>query len=378
MRGSDLVVHTLGNSPRHTQILRLAQRVPGLVVLHDTSLTGLFIHDFISSGRREELESLIERYHGESARALLGRALSSAEGSIELSLRAPLLGQAVARALGVVTHSRSAASAVARWTLGEVSIAPLPVPRHHPPSRDLPFRARADEVLLVTIGHANPNRGIDRILRAVSLLEVSRPFRFVVAGPVTPDLKMGYEALARDLEIEDRFVLTGALSEMSMGAVLARGDVFLSLRHPVLEAASASVLEQMSTGRPVVVLDQSHYSDLPEGSVVRLPVDAGTEVLCAALKALIEDPGQAAAIGQEGRTYVDTFHTDAAYADALASAAERALSMEPVLGLADLLRDRLAWSGLGVDEEIRVRVATTLADVFGLGEGERRSASGTS
>ena len=52
--------------------------------------------------------------------------------------------------------------------------------------------------------------------------------------------------------------------------VLARADVAVALRDPVLEGQSASVLTQLLSGTPVVVYDHAHYSELPDDAVVKV------------------------------------------------------------------------------------------------------------
>ena len=67
--------------------------------------------------------------------------------------------------------------------------------------------------------------------------------------------------------------LSGPLDRSAYESELAAADVFVCLRDPVLEAASASLIEEMATARPVVVYDVAHYRELPDDAVVK--VDPG-------------------------------------------------------------------------------------------------------
>ena len=44
-------------------------------------------------------------------------------------------------------------------------------------------------------------------------------------------------------------------------------DVFVNLRHPVMEGSSASLMRQLAYGRPILCFDSGFFAELPEGAV---------------------------------------------------------------------------------------------------------------
>jgi hypothetical protein len=105
----DLVVYVLEDSPLLSRILPLARRLPGLAVLHDASLTNLVRHTAVE---RDELDLLVPRVEVD-----FGSEKSETLDEV-----------AVEGSLGAVVHSRWHAARVDGLTLGEVTVAPLPVP----------------------------------------------------------------------------------------------------------------------------------------------------------------------------------------------------------------------------------------------------------
>jgi len=126
----DLVIYVLGDSPWHSRILPLVRRLPGLAVLHDASLTNLVRHTAIERGELEPLVRRVEAAYGRDTAETL-RSAKPAGGTdawLRFCAEVPLDEVAVEGSLGAVVHSRWHARRVDGLTLGDVTVAPLPVP----------------------------------------------------------------------------------------------------------------------------------------------------------------------------------------------------------------------------------------------------------
>jgi len=103
----DLVVYVIGDSLRHSRILPLAQRLPGLVILHDASLTNLVRNAAVEQNTLGSLCERIERDYG-SDEAKVMRNSNAAGNDLEwlrYCAKVPLVDIAIDGSLGVVVHS---------------------------------------------------------------------------------------------------------------------------------------------------------------------------------------------------------------------------------------------------------------------------------
>jgi glycosyltransferase involved in cell wall biosynthesis len=384
----DLVIHVLGNSGWHAEILPLCREVPGLVVLHDYALTDLFR---VAALRHDELEDValhVEETFGPDDAELFVAAggLLDAEGWLRFSSRVTFSDLALADSLGAVVHSRWHAASVDGFTLGDVTVAPLPIPvaldGNDPigsqegdlATEHLLSMLPDDAVLLVTIGAVNANRRVDMLLEALAAAK-SPSLHLWAVGPCAPDTRQRLRAHAAELGVEARFAAPGPVSDAVLDDVLARADIAAALRDPVLEGQSASVLTQMLAGVPVVVLDHAHYCDLPDDAVVKVPVRDGLSTLVDALATLTADPARRADMGARGKAWASTSRRPSDYAAAIVEAAEAALATHPVRELAGDLASRLRGRDLDEHDVVVSRVADVAFDLFAATEAGGRLSS---
>jgi len=373
----DLVVYVLGDSPWHTRILPLSQRLPGLVVLHDASLTNLVRHSAIE---RDEFESLLWRVakesgleHAETLRA--ARNIGGSDEWLRFCAQVPLLEIATEQSLGVVVHSEWHARLVDGCTLGDVTVAPLPVPsmrlgfdkNQNPASSRLLHGLPADDILLVTVGSVNANRRIDLLLQAIADDDVlTARVHLWAVGPADDEASAELLQLARALGLKDRFVVAGRVTDALLHEILERADIAAALRDPVLEGQSASVLTQLLSGTPVVVFDHGHYSELPDDVAVKVdPAEARAGVR-AALRLLVDDEGERARRGERARNWVLDSRSAAGYAAALLAAGERALATKPLAHLSADLGTHLRRLGLQKEPAAVQAVSDLAFELFDL------------
>lgn len=374
----DLVVYVIGDSPRHTEILELAQRLPGLVILHDASVTNLMRH---AAERSDCLPALIEHVRltvGIVEATEFAQALEEDEplAWIDLCSRVPLIDLAVSNSLGVLVHSAWAASRVDGLTFGEVSIAPLPVPTGDigfsastsaPAARDVLAGVPDTAKALVSVGAVNPNRCIDRVIEAVAedpLLRESA--HIIVAGSINRSMERDLLLLASEWGIKSRVHLLGMVSDAELARVLARADLCAVLRDPVLEGKSGSLLTQMLTGSPVVVYDHAHYSELPPEVACKVDPNAPVHELAATLRRLVTDEEERRSIGRAAVRFVEENHTGERYAQALVRAGEAALGTRPLLHLSTDVANSLRLLGLHDHPVVAAATADTLFELYPL------------
>jgi glycosyltransferase involved in cell wall biosynthesis len=377
----ELVVYILDDSPLCASILNLARVIPGLVVLHDASLTTMIRSAAVETGTLDELVARVTAVSGADQAEILRDPdrTGGPEGWLRFCAEVPLTDVAIEGSLGVVVHSMWHAQQVDGLTLGDVTVAPVPVPVPVPSARlgfdvgetDEPSRLLADlpddAVLVVSIETVNAGRQIDVLLRAMADADVlGRRVHLLAAGPFDDQTSTDLLRLAQSLGLEDRFAVTGNADLSSLRKFVARADILAVLRDPVLDGQSASLLTQLLSGKPVIVYDHAHYSELPDDVAVKVdPLDA-TAGVRQALRLLVDDEGERERRGECARDYVVRSRSGTAYAAALFEAGELALAAKPRLYLGTDLGERLRRLGLDREEAVVDAVTALAFDLFDL------------
>ena len=374
----DLVIYVLGNSAWHSRILPLAQSLPGLVILHDASLTDLVRQTAIETGALESLLARVKADSGpENAAVLRHPEHAVADGGwLQFCAKVPLDEVATSGSLGVVVHSQWHAKRIDGRTLGDVTVAPLPVPstrlgfeKNQSAGSSLLLNALPEEaLLLVTLGSVNSNRHIDRLLMAIADDDLlSSRLHLWAVGAAEEKARVDLLRLARRLGLKDRFAVTGRVTDALLHEILERADIAAALRDPVLEGQSASVLTQMLSGTPIVVYDHAHYSELPDDVALKVDLEDALAGVRNALRRLVDDESERARLGEHARDYVLRSRSGAAYAAALLEAGERALATKPLAHLSADLGAHLRRLGLQKEPAVVEAVSDLAFELFNLG-----------
>jgi glycosyltransferase involved in cell wall biosynthesis len=372
----DLVVYVLGNSPYHSHILPLARALPGLVVLHDVALTDMVRH---SASVRDVLDVVARRVADDATPAdaeIFRRGLhpDGSVGWLQFSQHITMSDYAIETSLGVVVHSQWHAGLVDGRTLGEVTVAPLPVPsprvgfdvNQQTDAADHLHALPDEAVLVVTVGAANANRRIDALLEAISSDPLLSRVHLWSVGPTHEVYGQELRARAAALGLADRFAVTGAVSDDLLHEILERADLAAALRDPVLEGQSASVYTQMLAGLPLIVLDHAHYAELPDDVAVKVETDTIVPSLRNALRRLVDNGRERVERGARGREYVLSSRHGDAYAEKILEGVQLAQVSRPLVRTTMDLAERLRQTGLSGHSAITTLVSDFAFELFDL------------
>ncbi|MFZ1994345.1 MAG: glycosyltransferase family 4 protein, partial [Solirubrobacteraceae bacterium] len=322
----DAVVYHLGNHLAfHRAEYDASLRVPGVIVLHDRTLHHFFAGYYITYLRRPDLYlARMTALYGERGRevgdAVIAQHGEQAWRTPEEVLEHAFIEDALADALGAVTHSASHAAAVrTRWA---GPVVDLPMPAYDaqlgvvpvPP----PERPTGAPLTMMSIGHVDRSKHVLTVVEALaSAPQLAARVRYLVLGqydPRSPYIRDLHRTIA-DAGLARRVTLLGYVPPATLRRHLASADVFVNLRFPNLESGSASLMEQLARGRPVVAYDSGVYGELPGGTVVAVPA-GDPAALVAALDGLERDPALRARVGAAARAYAESRRVDG-YARAL-------------------------------------------------------------
>ena len=156
-------------------------------------------------------------------------------------------------------------------------------------------------------------KGQDQIIRALPAVRRTVPDAtalIVGGGPMRPKL----EAQASALGVSDAVVFTGQVPEDELAAHYAAGDVFAMpcrSRYADLEVEGLGLvyLEAQACARPAITGDSGGAPEaiVPEETGLVVPGDA-VGPLVEGLERLLGDRGEARAMGEEGRRFVEREH----------------------------------------------------------------------
>ena len=321
LAGFDCVVFNVGNNQEnHGHINRLAVQVPGVLVVHDLIMQHYFAWEVFERLRRRDLYArLIGEYYGAAGLEVVGRSQVCCETAERLYspwdsqhvAQMTLIEPFVHAAAAVVVHSRFAAEAVARMTDAPLLRLQLPWDQKSvAPDEALEQWAAttrsADCCLVVCFGHIARNKNLERVVQAFAASRVLRSrARLAIVG------HMGDSSYVEQLRAQ--------VADQGLGRVVSfafdvpddllaqfkhEADVFVNLRFPNTEGASGSVVEQLNSGKPVVMYPTGSYAEIPHGAAIRVERESGLHGLVAALEAAVLDPQLRVEVGAAGRRHV--------------------------------------------------------------------------
>ena len=374
----DLAVYNIGNYfPYHGLVYEFSRHVPGLIVLHDVVL-----HHFCAAlylEQRNDREGYLRRLsavYGDEARKAAEDAFAGRRRHIwetdDVS-RWPLFEPVLDGALGVVTHSRYAASRIRGSFAGPVSWLHLPYDRGAP-QPGAAVRS-SEKILLVSVGQVVPTKRIHSVLNVLAASpDLRGRVEYVVIGQADDAYKSECERIIDGGMLHDAVRFLGRVDDATLHRFIADADICLNLRFPVTEAASASLAEEMLHGKAVIVSDTGCYADLPGDCVFKVDPADEHHSLRHALSTLAYNHDERHRLGQAAKAFADRHFSPAVYARGMERIIDDACSSAPLLRCIDRVGGVLARMGVSSEMQICETVAGEFADLFGdagdEGEGE--------
>jgi glycosyltransferase involved in cell wall biosynthesis len=320
----DLVVYQLGNDLCHNYMWPYLVRYAGLVVLHDAQLHQARARALILQHRETDFRAEFACSYPEADARIAD--LTVAGLGATLCYFWPMVRIPVEAARVVAVHS----AYLARELAGEFPGRMIRHIRLGVPDSLASTAASAAEVrrrhaipdaavVFGCFGRVTPEKGLTGVLRALAQVGPSVPnVRLLVVGeaPSYFDLM----AQARELGIADLVVTTGYVDEAALPEYLAAVDVTLNLRWPTGRETSAAWMRCLAAGKPTVITDLAHLTDVPSLDLRSMTVactDPGaTEPVCVhveliddinmlrlILRRLTEDPALRDRLGRAARRY---------------------------------------------------------------------------
>ncbi|HEX5091313.1 MAG TPA: glycosyltransferase [Burkholderiales bacterium] len=162
--------------------------------------------------------------------------------------------------------------------------------------------------IVFTLGRLVPYKGFEYLVRAAASLAPDARVLIGGEGPLRGEL----EHLIRRSGVEDRVALLGRLTDREVELHMRACDVFCLPSVQKSEAFGIVQIEAMRAGRPVVStrITGSGIDWVNEDGVSGFTVEAGRpDALANALNRLLQDPGLARRMGEQGRRRYEAMFT---------------------------------------------------------------------
>jgi glycosyltransferase involved in cell wall biosynthesis len=341
---ADVCVYQVGNSYEfHCGAIQWLRMLPGIVCLHDFYLAHLF-HAWASE-HRDEGKNVLRHWYGESIASRFFEMARTRDFIEQTANTAPLTEWIAAQALAVITHSEWGVARIQSACGGPVITVPLPYNRSA--NEILKTEDERDEgrLSLLTVGHINANKRVASVIRAIARSpSLRRKVTYRLVGPISAETVLELSSLANVLGV--RLLISGAVDDDALALAFARADIVSCLRWPSLEAASASAIEAMLWGKPIIVTDTGFYREIPDDLVAK--VSAANEVpdICAVLERLSESSAERASMGARAQQWATATYSAQNYAHRLIDIAGGLHEEQPVAAARAFFRAVLAeWKG---------------------------------
>jgi glycosyltransferase involved in cell wall biosynthesis len=201
----------------------------------------------------------------------------------------------------VLQHS-AAVTTVSTWLADEVrgmlpSSAPVVAPMPADTTMYAPGRRR-EEARLLFVGRFTPQKGLDHLLRALSLMK-GRAVLDVVGNGGDSER---YRALAQELSVSNRVAWHGQLKGRQLAGLYQAATALVV--PSIDEGLGLVAVEALLCETPVVAFRSGGLTDIIQDGNTGVLVSPGdAAALAAALDSVIAEPERARALGEAGRLY---------------------------------------------------------------------------
>lgn len=327
----DYIFYNMGNFANyHRRIYEMSIKKSGYIILHDQTMSDFWIEycffsEFGSYAQQEGFilyKSLLEQYYGKDAADLCQEAydtqlpIHSYKNVSEYTLLQPFLKNA----LGVFTHADFFATKIKEIFNGHVANSYLPCKMSNDAEcQDVTIREiilsakKKGKKVLVSNGMVNPVKQIDKVTDVLlKNKKLAQSICYLVIGSYGGEYGEKLANLAK-YELKDTLYMLNYQPYDVMNFALKNADLCVNMRYPNSEVCSLSLLEQMSFGKPVLVLDAGIYAEIPDDCVERIEYRAIEKNVEKILMNLADKDLHYKKMGQNAKNFVEKYCTTEEY-----------------------------------------------------------------
>ena len=275
----DLCLYQMGNSYFHEYMLKYILENPGIMVLHDATLTGLFNNTY--RGRSDGLLDQIFENHGYSkyldAKSKLDANINIDQFDYSINFTKKLLDKSILTLVHndysrMLLENQSSFSTI--WKIDQLGMFEESPSEESPSEESLHEEKRkiraelglTDGIQISAFGRIHRYKRIDVLLKAFSMLLNTglKDVQLFLVGELFDDVQEQILKLIRDLHLTEAVTITGYVSRQDFIKYLKATDICLNLRYPTAGETSATLIKALSMGLPVITTNYAQYKEYPD------------------------------------------------------------------------------------------------------------------
>lgn len=273
---------------------------------------------------------------------------------------AQLLRTIGAMASACIVHGPHYRQPVADTCPGTVAVLPLCYVENETVWSESPPESH-DTFNILVFGMLNPNKQLDRVLRAAALMDDGgKPVQIILSGLIEPRYRSLLIDLCGELGLPEP-LFTGRLDDENLSKVLSRSDVICCLRKPVTEGGSASVATAMHHARPVILSDVASFSMIPDDYAFKVSYGDDPHDLARILAEIRTDPDAGHEKALRAKAWASTQFGAKHYVDELEGVLADTIRIRPLIDAARM-SSNLARNTLGADRLEAIRTVSGVLD----------------
>jgi glycosyltransferase involved in cell wall biosynthesis len=290
----DAIVVHMGNNEFHVNYLEYLERYKCIVHLHDMVLHHLVTKMTLVENKTQEYFSILEKHYGTNVREMVEALVAKGCGVWDLPcvIDMPLFEPFLEHASACLVSSDFVAGRV-RAAMPELPVHRIDLLLHTSERIAASCRKHADVddtcFNIGVFGIVSPFKKVDVMARvAERLLSEHDNVRLHVVGSVSEPCR---DLLEFERKTDGRIRFYGRVNEDDFMCLQSSMHVNCALRYPTMGETSGVVVDSLSVGVPLVVVDVGSYSETPK-FVKKLTVDDMEEELYSYLRDLLLHPEQ--------------------------------------------------------------------------------------
>ena len=307
----DCVLYQIGNHPDyHGYMARCMRHAPGIVVLHDYSLSYLMLGLTLERGDLKALERILAATHGKDAGPLARQILLGRVDPYQLSLARPIIEMSN----GVIVHNLYAHDKLKQ----EYPHQAIRVVRHATPIRQSlgdkaelrrKYGFAQDDFLIASVSRLAYNKRFELAFSVLAdIVRLHPQAKLLLVGE--GQLSTQASAMIAALNLDSHIHKTGFVSAEAYLAYIDMADAAIDLRFPTAGETSGGSLRLLQAAKPVVASAQGFFLELPKECCLVIPVDANErQAIVQAMRSLIEDPAFRTSVGDAARSFALNYLT---------------------------------------------------------------------
>lgn len=273
----DRILYSFGNSSFHTHMIEMIEEFPGVVILHDFFLSGIF--DWMGNvGIRDKDNFVAQLFNTHGIPAL---KYLQEHGRDKTAIKYPINRVVFENALGVIVHSDWALSQ-ANTIYGKSILEKISKLPHLRAVKPGPSRADArarlgipqNAFVVCNFGFVAETKLSDVVYRGWSLSQAAQSegaiLYFVgdnIGGSWGEDLAVEMAQGAPDILSS----VTGYADDNSYRDYLAAADIAVQLRQRSRGETSGTILDCLAAGLPLIINAHGPAAEVPDDVVIKLP-----------------------------------------------------------------------------------------------------------